>query len=99
MTPRSAPTLVLHTSRDPIVWPALSRYLGEHIPGARTVELPGEYHCSWRLDDTEIGPGPRAAHVARPDRLARAEQVPRRTHPGSPHRGAARRVPLQLAAR
>ena len=49
----SAPTLVLHTSEDPVVWPALGRYLAAHIPGARTVELPGDYHCSWRLDDTD----------------------------------------------
>jgi class 3 adenylate cyclase len=49
----TAPTLVLHTEQDPIVWPALARYVGEHIPGARTVELPGDYHCSWRLDDTD----------------------------------------------
>jgi class 3 adenylate cyclase len=49
----SAPTLVLHTSGDPIIWPSINRYLGEHIPGARTVELPGDYHCSWRLDDAD----------------------------------------------
>ena len=49
----SAPTLVLHTSDDPIIWPAHGRYLAEHIPGARMVELPGDYHCSWRLDDTD----------------------------------------------
>ena len=48
----SAPTLVLHTAKDPIVWPRISRYLGAHIPGARTVELPGDHHCTWRLDET-----------------------------------------------
>jgi class 3 adenylate cyclase len=49
----SAPTLVLHTSGDPIIWPAHGRYLGEHIPDARYVELPGDHHCSWRLDETD----------------------------------------------
>ena len=49
----SAPTLVLHTEADPIIWPSVNRYLGEHIPGARIVELPGDYHCSWRLDDID----------------------------------------------
>ncbi|MEY2404073.1 MAG: hypothetical protein QOD38_1624 [Acidimicrobiaceae bacterium] len=48
----SAPTLVLHTSHDPLVWPAWGNYLSEHIPGARHLELPGDYHCSWRHDDT-----------------------------------------------
>ena len=49
----SAPTLVLHTSHDPVIWPVHGRYLAEHIPGARYVELPGDYHCSWRLDETD----------------------------------------------
>lgn len=49
----TAPTLVMHTSDDPVVWPSLGRYLGNHIPGARFLELPGDYHCSWRLDDTD----------------------------------------------
>ena len=49
----AAPTLVVHTSDDPLVSPALGRYLADHIPGARFLELPGDYHCSWRLDDTD----------------------------------------------
>jgi class 3 adenylate cyclase/pimeloyl-ACP methyl ester carboxylesterase len=47
----SAPTLVLHASDDPLVPPAIGRYLAEHIPGARHQEVPGDFHCSWRIDD------------------------------------------------
>jgi class 3 adenylate cyclase len=36
-----APTLVLHTSQDPVVPIEHGRYLAAHIPGARFVELPG----------------------------------------------------------
>lgn len=48
-----APTLVVHTSDDPLVLPAWGRFLSQHIPGARYLELPGDYHCSWRHDDTD----------------------------------------------
>jgi class 3 adenylate cyclase len=37
-----APTLVLHRARDQIIDIRHSRYLAEHIPDARLVELPGE---------------------------------------------------------
>ena len=40
----TAPTLVLHRSKDrlaPVTW---GRYLGDNIPGARYVELPGRDH-------------------------------------------------------
>ena len=36
-----APTLVLHTSQNPLVPIDHGRYLASHIPGARFVELPG----------------------------------------------------------
>jgi class 3 adenylate cyclase len=36
-----APTLVLHTVENPIVPIELGRYLAQHIPNARLVELPG----------------------------------------------------------
>jgi class 3 adenylate cyclase len=48
-----APTLVVHTSDDPLVSPAWGRFLGQHIPGARFLELPGDYHCSWRPEDAD----------------------------------------------
>jgi class 3 adenylate cyclase len=36
-----APTLVLHTSENPIVPPDHGRFIAEHIAGARFVEVPG----------------------------------------------------------
>jgi class 3 adenylate cyclase len=46
------PTLLLHRSGDRGIDPAHSRYLAEHIPGARLVELPGEDTLPF-LGDTE----------------------------------------------
>ena len=40
----SVPTLVIHRIGDPFVPVAFGRYLGEHIPGAKLVELPGDFH-------------------------------------------------------
>jgi class 3 adenylate cyclase len=39
------PTLVLHRSGDVALPVRVGRYLGEHIPGARMVELPGADHA------------------------------------------------------
>jgi pimeloyl-ACP methyl ester carboxylesterase len=44
----SVPTLVLHRARES--WRDGSRFLGEHIPGARLVELPGKDHLPWEGD-------------------------------------------------
>ena len=44
----TAPTLVLHCTDDPFIPVGHSRYLGEHIPGARYIELDGDFHVSWR---------------------------------------------------
>src|SRR6478735_8075334 len=38
------PTLVLHHEGDPVVRVDWGRYVAEHIPGARMVELPGDVH-------------------------------------------------------
>ncbi len=38
------PTLVMHHTGDPVVPVARARYLADHIPGARLVELPGDVH-------------------------------------------------------
>jgi class 3 adenylate cyclase len=38
------PTLVLHREGDRYIRVGAGRYLGEHIPGAKYVELPGEDH-------------------------------------------------------
>ena len=47
----SVPTLVLHNAGDPFMPVESSRALAGGIPGARFVELPGDFHASWRPDD------------------------------------------------
>ena len=42
----TAPTLVLHR-RDEAIPVEQARYLAEHIPGARLIELPGADHLPW----------------------------------------------------
>jgi class 3 adenylate cyclase len=42
----SAPTLVVHRSRDYVVPTPCGRYLADHIAGARFVELPGSWHLN-----------------------------------------------------
>ena len=49
----SAPTLVIHAGGDPLIPVALGRFLSDHIPGARYLELPGDFHCSWRHDEAD----------------------------------------------
>jgi class 3 adenylate cyclase/pimeloyl-ACP methyl ester carboxylesterase len=52
------PTLVLHHSDDPLIVPAMGKYVADHIPGAKYVELPGRnlYHFvePWRDSFHEI---------------------------------------------
>jgi class 3 adenylate cyclase/pimeloyl-ACP methyl ester carboxylesterase len=53
----SVPTLVMHCAKDPLVPVELGRYLGEHIPGARYVEIDGDFHGSWTVEDmAKLGP-------------------------------------------
>jgi class 3 adenylate cyclase len=47
----SVPTLVLANREDPFVPLASSRAIAAGIPGARFVELSGDFHASWRPDD------------------------------------------------
>jgi pimeloyl-ACP methyl ester carboxylesterase len=48
------PTLVLHRVGDRAVPVGQGRYLAEHIPGAKYVELPGDDHLPWvNSDDLE----------------------------------------------
>ncbi len=68
------PTLVLHRTGDRVVHVGNGRYLAEHIPGARYVELPGDDHgppmgdADALLDQIEeFLTGTR--HVAEPDRI------------------------------
>jgi DNA-binding SARP family transcriptional activator/pimeloyl-ACP methyl ester carboxylesterase len=44
----AVPTLVLHRAHES--WRDGSRFMGEHIPGARMVELPGNDHLPWEGD-------------------------------------------------
>ena len=48
------PTLVLHRSRDRDVEVGNGRYLAEHIPGAKWVELNGDDHLWWVGNTEEI---------------------------------------------
>ena len=48
------PTLILHRSGDLWVPVEHSRYLGERIPGARFVELPGADHTPWLGDQDAL---------------------------------------------
>jgi class 3 adenylate cyclase len=53
------PTLVVQHADDPFVTPAMGKYLADHIPGAKYVELPGRnvFHFvepGWRASFQEI---------------------------------------------
>jgi class 3 adenylate cyclase len=52
------PTLVVHHTDDPILVPAMGKYIADHIPGAKFVELPGRnmWHFvePWRSSLHEI---------------------------------------------
>jgi class 3 adenylate cyclase len=53
------PTLVVQHADDPVVTPAMGKYLADHIPGAKYVELPGRnfFHFvepGWRASFQEI---------------------------------------------
>ena len=48
------PTLILHRKLDALVKVAEGRYLAEHIPGARYVEIPGEDHTVTDLDTQDV---------------------------------------------
>src|SRR5207247_5039903 len=45
-----APTLVAHRTHDPVEQIAGARWLADHIPGARFVELPGTDYPAWGDD-------------------------------------------------
>jgi class 3 adenylate cyclase len=49
----ATPTLVLHHTHEPLFRVAHGRYLAEHIPGARLVELPGRDSLYW-VGDTSV---------------------------------------------
>jgi pimeloyl-ACP methyl ester carboxylesterase len=49
-----APTLVLHRKGDRVVPVQAGRWLAEHLPNARMVELPGADHAAWAGDSDAI---------------------------------------------
>jgi pimeloyl-ACP methyl ester carboxylesterase len=48
------PALVVHRTGDRILPVAMGRYVGERIPGAKFVELPGDDHIAWVGDSDAI---------------------------------------------
>lgn len=63
------PTLILHRTAERVSEVAHARYMAQHIPGAKLVELPGEDHVPWigdqdgMLDEIEeFVTGTRQAH-------------------------------------
>jgi class 3 adenylate cyclase len=71
-----APTLIIHRRGDRVVNIGAGRYLAEHIPGARLLELPGPDHVIWSGDtDPVLGEieefitGSRATAIRDPERI------------------------------
>ena len=50
----SVPTLVLHAHDDPAVPVQAGRYIADHVPGARMVELRGADHAPWFTEPDRI---------------------------------------------
>lgn len=50
----TVPTLVVHARDDPAVPVQAGRYIADHIPGARMVELDGTDHAPWFTDPDRI---------------------------------------------
>ncbi len=48
------PTLVVHSTGDPMISVEHGRYLAEHISGAQYLELPGEDHLTIREDEARF---------------------------------------------
>ena len=50
----TAPTLVIHAREDPVVPVQCGRYLADHIPGARYLEVDSADHVPWLSDPDTI---------------------------------------------
>ena len=50
----TVPTLVIHAREDPVVPVQLGRYLADHIPGARYLEVDSADHLPWFSDPDTI---------------------------------------------
>jgi class 3 adenylate cyclase/pimeloyl-ACP methyl ester carboxylesterase len=65
----SVPTMVLHSTHDPLVAASWGKYIADHVPGARWIEHDADYHWPydghvWFLDELEeffTGQRPRSA--------------------------------------
>jgi class 3 adenylate cyclase len=67
----AVPTLVLHRRDDPLIDIRHSRYLADHIPGARYVELPGDEALSFGVEaEVELEEIEEFLTGARPPRAA-----------------------------
>jgi pimeloyl-ACP methyl ester carboxylesterase len=88
----AVPTLILHREGDSLVPVARGRYLAEHIPGARYVELPGADHLLQALDqdllDVLLVEIEELVTGARP--RPRAERMPAAVVPADPAHAAPR---------
>lgn len=49
----TAPTLVVHHRDDRVIPASWGRYIADHVPDARYVALDGDFHASWRKEDTD----------------------------------------------
>lgn len=65
------PTLVIHHTDDPVILPAMGKYIAEHIPDAKYVELRGRnlWHVvePWRASFQELAQFLTGKHVDVPD--------------------------------
>jgi pimeloyl-ACP methyl ester carboxylesterase/class 3 adenylate cyclase len=50
----TVPTLVIHARDDPVVGVQAGRYLADHIPGARYLEVDGAEHVPWFTEPDKI---------------------------------------------
>jgi class 3 adenylate cyclase/pimeloyl-ACP methyl ester carboxylesterase len=47
----TAPTLVMHTTGDPLVPVEVGRYLADNLPHGEFYERAGDFHCTWDLKE------------------------------------------------
>ena len=55
------PVVILHRADEVAVDVSHSRYMAEHIPGARYVELPGSDHCPGSVTSSRSWPRSRSS--------------------------------------
>ena len=95
----SSPTLVLHRADNPFARAAHGRYLADHIPGARYVELDGDDHIWWLGDSAPAPRSRRGVHHRRASGTGQPRERPAvasQVRLGQPH--ADRVAVVQLMA-